>query len=279
MATTLDTLCKRTRRLVRDYPAPASALTISLSTTATSITVADTSVMPANYTLEIDYEVLLVTASVSSTVTSVTRGWAGTAAASHAVSSSVLVRPAYFSADIIDALNSAKDEMYPYVYKPILDTSLTGDDTTYEFTVPTTIRHLTRVEVQVTGDTAYRQLKSWRVLRASTAKLSFRRPPPAGTLRLHGFGAFDDLALSGDTVDALFPSNAENALVLGAASRLLSSGEAGRSRTDIGLRDDREAAVRPGNAISLANQLERRFEKALSRASMPPMPPNIVSVL
>jgi hypothetical protein len=279
LATTLDTLVQRVRRFMRDYPAPASALTISLSTSAASITVSDTSVLPANYVVEIDYEALLVTASVSSTVVNVMRGWAGTTAASHLNSSSILIRPGFMAVEIIDALNAAKDEMYPYVYKPVLDTSLSSDDVTYEFTIPSTIKHLSKVDLLVTGDTAYRPVTDWTVLRAGTPKLKFKRAPVGGTLRLHGFGPFDDLSASGDTVDTLFPANAERPLVLGAASRLLGSAEAGRTRVDVGLRDDREAANRPGGALTLANQLERRFEKALLRAAMPPLPVHVTSVL
>lgn len=264
---------------MRDYPAPASALTISLSTSATSITVADTTVLPANSIVEIDYEALLVTASVSSTVSSVIRGWAGTTAASHVNSSTVIVRPGFLSAEIIDALNAAKDEMYPLIYKPVLDTSLTTDSLTYEFTIPSTIKHLSKVDLLVTGDVAYRHVDDWTVLRAATPTLKFRRAPAIGTLRLHGFGPFDDLNASGDTVDSLFPGNAERALILGAASRLLASGEAGRSRIDVGARDDREAANRPGSSTAAALGIERRFEKALLRAAMPPLPVHVISVI
>lgn len=278
MATTLDTLVQRTRRFMRDYPAPASALTVSLSSSATSITVADTSVLPANTMFEIDQEVFLVTVSVSSTVTSVLRGWAGSTAVSHANSSTVLIRPGYFSVEIVDALNAAKDEMYPLIYKPVLDTSLTGNSLTYDFTIPSTIRHLAGVEFKPTGALSYEPMHSWDVARASTPLLRFKYAPSPGTLRLHGFGPFDDLSAGGDTVDALFPPNAERVLTLGAASRLLGSGEAGRTRMDVGARDDREAANKPGNAISLGNQLERRFEKALLRAAMPPLPPHVKSV-
>lgn len=263
---------------MRDYPHAITTLTVSLSDSATSITVTDATVTAPAYTVEIDQEVLLVGASVSSTVTNVTRAWLGSTAVSHANSSTVLVRPGFFTLEILDALNAAKDEMYPLVYKPVLDTSLSSDNETYEFTVPSTIRHLSRAEVQVTGDTRFQVLRDWRVLRAATPKVQFKWAPPSGTLRLHGFGPFDDYAIGGSS-DSLFPGNAENALVLGAASRLLGSGEAGRARMDVGVRDDREAANRPGTSISLANQLERRFEKALLRAALPPMPPHVVSVL
>lgn len=287
MATTLDTLVQRTRRFLRDYPAPADATTASLSSSVTTVPVGDGTQFKANRVIEVDYELMLV-ASVSSNNVTVRRGWAGSTAASHGTSSTVLIRPGFFAVEIVDALNGAKDEMYPYVYKPVNDTSLTPNAVTYEFTVPNmpgtyggdtlVMPFISKIEIFVTGDVAYRPLRDWTVRRGATPKIVFKRAPVSGTLRVHGFGPFPDLALSGDTVDTLFPKNAERILPLGAAISLLGSGEAGRSRFDAGARDDREAANRPGGSISLANQLERRFEKDLSRVSMPPMPKNLVSV-
>jgi hypothetical protein len=278
VATTLDTLVVRTRRFARDYPLAVDALAVSLSNSGTTAIVTDTSLYPASgrVLLEIGTEALVGRTLTSASLT-VTRSYAGTTAVSYASATSIAVNPAFLAVEIIDALNAAKDEMYPYIYKPILDTSLTADATTYEFTVPSTIKHLASVEIAVTGDTAYRPMHNWQVRRASTPKLQFRAPPPAGTIRLHGFGPFDDVT-AGGSLDDLFPVYAEDALVLSAAARLASSGEMGRVRQDIGLRDDREAANRVGSSISLANQLERRFEKTLARVAQPPMPHHVRSV-
>lgn len=285
MATTLDQLVQRTRRFMRDYHAPVSALSISLAANTTSITVADTTVFAANTVIEVDYETMLVGTLPSGTVANVTRGFAGTTAATHTVSTGVNIRPAYYAQEVIDALNAAKDEMWPYVYKPVLDTSLTVLSNIYEYTVPNMpstsvpIGAISKVEVKVAGDYAYRPVQNWQVRRGTTPVIQFKAVPPVGaTIRVEGFGVFPDLALVGDTVDALFPHQAERLLPLGAAVELLGSGEAGRSRFDVGARDDREAANRAGGAIGLANQLERRFEKKLSRVGMPPMPRHVVSV-
>lgn len=287
MATTLDTLVQRTRRFLRDYPYAPDTTTASLSSSVTTVPVGDGTQFAANRIIEVDYEAMLITTVVGNNLT-VRRGWAGSTAASHATSSTVLNKPGFLSVEIIDALNGAKDEMYPYVYRPVNDTSLTTNSSTYEFTVPNmpgtysgdtlVIPFISKIELLATGDTAYRPVRNWTVRRAATPKIVFSSPPVSGTLRVHGFGPYADLAASGDTVDPLFPRNAERILPLGAAVTLLGSGEAGRVRQDTGARDDREAANRTGSSISLANQLERRFEKDLSRVSMPPMPKNIVSV-
>lgn len=279
MATTLDTLVARTRRFMRDYPAPVDITSASLSSSVTTVPVSDGTQFAAGWAIEIGYETMLVR-SVSSNNLTVLRGYAGSTAASYATSQTVMIRPAFYTVEVIDALNAAKDEMFPLVYKPVLDTSLTSDGATYEFTVPnldsTPMPYVSAIDIQISGYTNYRPVQNWTIKRGATPKIKFRSPPEPGTLRVHGFGPFADLTASTSTVDAQFPKNAEQPLVLGAASRLLGSGEAGRLRQDTGSRDDREAANRPGGSISLANQLERRFEKALARAAMPPMPPHVV---
>lgn len=289
MATTLDTLVQRTRRYLRVWPSTIDTLSVSLSNAATTIQIADTTQLAKNYVIEVDYETMLVKSVSNTTTLTVARGYRGSTAATHAASANVLIRPGYDAVEIIDALNAAKDEMYPYVYRETVDTSLTADSVTYEFTIPNmpgtyggdtvVIPLLSKIELLVTDDVSYKRLDAWTVLRGSTPKIKFRRAPVSGTIRVTGFGPFPDLTASTDTVDPLFPKQAERILPLGAAYSLLGSGEAGRSRNDTGARDDREAANKPGNAIALANQLERRFEKDLARVGQPPLPKQVVSVL
>lgn len=290
MATPLSSLVTSTRRFVRDFPQQVDQLGASITNTATSLTISDTTRVAANWIIEVDYESILVqTISNSTTVSSCFRGALGSTAVSHAANATVSIRPAYSSAEIIDALNATKDEMYPYVYKEIVDTSLTVIANTYEYTVPNMpgtyngdtlpIQHVHKVEIKESGDYAWRPRLDWSIKRATTPLFIFRAVPPVGAaIRVVGFGAFPDLSLSGDTVDPQFPKPAEKVLILGTASRLMGSAEAGRSRIDVGARDDRESANKPGNAITLANQLERRFEKGLLRAAMGPLPPHVVSV-
>ena len=288
MPTSLDTLVKETRRFIRDWPAPVDALTASITSSATTLTISDTTQLQVNWPVEIDYETMLVRSISTSTTFTVMRGWAGSTSASHASSATVLVKPAFSATEIIDALNAAKDEMYPMVYKRVIDTSLSASNMdVYEYNVPNMpgtyngdtvpIPYIWLIEVLAPADYAYREWKAWYIRRGATPFIKFRRVPWVGsTIRVHGFGPFPDLSASADTLDAQWPTNAVRPLVLCAASRLLGSGEAGRTRQVSGAVDAREQANRPGNAISLANQLERRFEKDLLRAAMPPMPPHII---
>lgn len=284
MATTLDTLVVRTRRFMRDFPVAQDTLSASLAASATTATVVNGAQFPAtgNQVIEIDYEAILLKSVATNTLT-VTRGYAGSTAASHTAASTVLIKPAFLTVEIIDALNSTKDEMYPLVYKTVQDTSLTADGVTYEFTIPNLdsvpMQHIWKIDLKQTGDPAYRGIDYWEIRRGSTPKIKFRSPPPAGTLRVHGYGPFPDLTTSASTVDALFPANCERPLITGVAARLLASGEVGRVRSDVGARDDREAANRAGSSMSASTAMYQRFQFQLRNAAMPPLPPHLVSVM
>jgi hypothetical protein len=122
---------------VRDFPLAMDAITASITSTATTATVSAGTQFNAsgNQIIEIDYEAFLLK-SVSTNTLTVTRAYAGSTAATHASGATVLIQPAFMAVEIIDALNATKDECFPLIYKPVLDTSLSGDGTTYEFTVP-----------------------------------------------------------------------------------------------------------------------------------------------
>lgn len=269
---------------MRDFPLAQDTLSASITAAATTATVSTGAQFnqTGNQVIEIDYEALLLK-SVSTNTLTFTRGYAGSTAATHAAAATVMIRPAFLTVEIIDALNSTKDEMYPLVYKTAQDTSLTADGVTYEFTVPNIdsvpMQHVWKIELKQTGDPAYRHIDYWEIRRGTTPKLKFRFPPPNGTIRVHGFGPFPDLTTSASTVDALFPANCERPLVTGTCARLLASGEIGRVRGDMGPRDDREAANRVGSSLSASNALYQRFQFQLRNAAMPPLPPHVVSVM
>lgn len=290
MATAASTLVARTRRYVRDYP-DNDALSLSLTSATTSLTVASSGIYAAGMIVEVEQENLYVASLASASVLLVRRGVRGSTAASHAASSAVLIKPAFFATEILDALNVAQFDAYPIFYKPVLDTSLSlvGTGVAYEFTVPNMagtyngatipIQYVSRVDIQNTGDPAWRETRRWEILRGTTPKLKFHEPLLASaSLRVHGYGPFPDLTAVTDAVDVLLPGRLERILHLGAASELLASGEAGRVRQDTGARDDRESAVRPGASINLSNSIYGRYRSKLLQQPMPALPPHVVSV-
>lgn len=289
MATTLDVLVQRTRRFVRDFPLSLDALTASITSVATTATVSAGTQFnqSGNQIIEIDYEAFLLK-SVSTNTLTVLRGYAGSTPATHASGAAVLIQPAFMSVEIIDSLNATKDECFPLIYKPVLDTSLNGDGTTYEFAVPNMpgtyggdtipIPWLSKIELKETGALDYRPIAYWSIRRGATPKIRFQSPVPPGNIRIHGYGPFPDWTVSSDTIDPLWPKNAERPLITGTAARLLASGEAGRVRT-IGPRDDREAGNRVGSSLNASNTLYQRFQFQLRNAAMAPLPPHVVSVI
>lgn len=285
MAESAASLVKRTRRFLRDWP-DQDTISASLTSSATSVTVTNGALFAANSPIEIENESMLVR-SVSTNTLTVERGAFGSTAATHATGLPVLIRPAYFTVEILDAINQAIQACYPRIYQEVLDTTLTIADAVYEYTVPNMpgtyggdsipIPRLSTVEILETAIDPYRIMRSWNVKRGATPKLKFQYLEfPGATLRLRGYGPFPDLALT-DSLHAQWPKNFVSPLVDMAASYLLASGEAGRARVDVGARDDREAANKPGVSIQLATALESRFQRRLEQVAMPPMQPHVVT--
>lgn len=280
MATSVSTLIPRVRRFVGDYP-EYDSLTASVTDSGTTLTVADSSIYAARWPIQIDTEALLVKALPSSTTVTVKRAHMGTTAASHANSSTVMLRPQFLDVEVLDALNYALGNCFPYMYKPVAQeyTGITAD--TYEYTLPNMtgldvpIPFVYRVEYKESGESDFRQRRNWTVIRAATPVLKFDQSLDAGgTIRILGYGPFPRLTASG-SLDTYFPQGCEDLLVVGAGEYLLASGEARRVRVDTGAIDNREQANRVGSSMQASNALLSRFERLLLRKAMPPMPRHV----
>lgn len=285
MATSLQTFIDRTRRYMRDWP-DQDALTNPVTAGSTTLSVADSTLYFVNEPLEIEQESLLVRALPSGTTLTVKRGAFGTTAASHASASTVLLRPRFTQAEIIDAINNGIDAVFPLIYKPVTAEYSGLDTATYEYAIPNMtspaipIPFISKVSIKDVGDVAFREFSSWSIMRGATPTIKLRRLPiSAGTLRIQGYGPFPHLSALTDTTDTLWPYMADRLLPLYAALELLGSGEALRVRTDTGAIDNRESATKPGSSSAEAQRLEGRFQRALSAAAMRPMPPSIRSFL
>jgi hypothetical protein len=287
VATTVTEQINRSRRYLRDWGQSQDTITASTTSTATTLTVADasTAVYSPNWIIELDTEAIRVVSGSSTTLT-VTRAYAGSTNTTHASGTTILIRPAFLSVDILDALNDGIQACFPSIYKPVSDTTLTSTSGTYEYTVPAMpsdssvyIPYISSIDALEPGDTAYRPVAGWDVIRGATPKIRFRRQLTSGsTIRVNGFGPFPALALGG-SMDTLWPRQADLLLPIYAAGWLLGSGEAARVRFDVGARDDREQANRTGSAMVAGTALMNRFYKRLADAEMPPMPRHVVSTI
>lgn len=301
MSTTLATLVDRTRNLVRDTP-DYDQLTASLSASSTSLSVSDSSVYRARWPVEVDYETMQIRAIPNATTLIVARGWRGSTAASHANSAGVLIRPSFYSQEIVDALNTGVASSFPYLYYPVVDTSLVATSSTYQYVIPSMpgftsypIPMIYRVDFLLPGDLTFRKTSRWEIQRghvtsgspslsgsiASTYPIiKFRSlPPVGGTIRIHGYGPYPPLVNMTDTLDPLFPPNAAYLLHKIAAGNLMMSAEMGRSRSDSGPVDRREEANRGGLALSAGMNILGRTELELLRNCQPPLPRHVKAIL
>lgn len=281
MATSAATLTQRIRRYVRDWPAYDN-LTASLSSGATTVTVADSTLYGVGKIIEVDQEAMYVNATPLATTLTVVRGWWGSTAASHASGASVLVDPRFTFVDILDAINEALGAVFPLVYRDIVDETLTTTATTWEYTIPnvsglaTPIPFLHYLGVKEPGDLVFRQRRDWQIIRGATPKIRFPYEPVAGTtIRLEGIAPFTPLTVPADTLDALYPTQAEGPLTTYAGKRLLASGLASRLRYDSGATDRREEANTISGQAQVVRQNLQDFYTALNQCALPPRPKHL----
>ena len=278
MATTATTLVQRVRRFLGDWP-ELDTISASVSSSGTSLTVvtdATTRYAP-NWSIQIDQEVMRVTATAATTLT-VQRGIRGSTAVTHASGATILIRPQFSDIEILDSLNAGIDATFPFFYKPVLDTSLTTDGSSYEYTVPSGLTWLSKVETKESGSPYYYRIDGWTVKRAATPTLQFATPPIQGTLRLHGWGPLPQLTGFSDSLDAMWPAWGDDPLVEYAAQRLLMSAESQRVRLNAGPQDDAQAPPRQGVTASVAGQLLQRFQMRMAQQPMPPLPRHLVRI-
>jgi len=281
---TLQSLVNTTRRYLRDWPV-FERLTASLSSSATSVTVADATLYGNRWVVDVDLESMLVTAASGTSLT-VLRGLRGSTAATHAVGADILMQPNFTGIEIVDAINRGIDAAFPLFYLGVQDTSVTTTDSTYEYTVPNMpgtydtgasiqIPLVTKLEVKQTSDLTYRELRRWQIRSGPDGSrlIKLRTAEPAlGILRVSGYGPFPHLSAATDTLDESWPKDSQYLPALYAAADLMMSSEAGRDRGDWNAVDRREEANRPLTSLQTGQQLYNRWMRETLQSAMPPLP-------
>jgi hypothetical protein len=280
----LQTLVNTTRRYLRDWPV-FERLTASLSSSATSVTVADATTYGNRWTIDVDLESMLVTNAVGTTLT-VLRGLRGSTQATHAVGADILMQANFSGIEIIDAINRGIDAAFPLFYLPVFDTSVTAADSIYEYTIPNMpgtydngatmqIPIVTKLEIKQTSDLTYRELRRWQIRSAPDGSRVFKlrtAEPALGTFRVSGYGPFPHLANATDALDESWPKDSQYLPALYAAADLMMSSEAGRDRGDWNAVDRREEANRPLTSLQTGQQLYNRWMRETLQSAMPPIP-------
>ena len=285
MSISASALYDRVRRNINDVN-DWDTTSASLASSGSTVTVADSSIYRVRWPIEIDQETMMVTAIPTGTTLTVRRGVRGSTATTHASGATILIRPAFTSAQIFDALNEGIQACYPYIYKEIIDTSLTTQGNVWEYTIPNMpgtyngdtipIPAISYIEIQEPGVVPYFPTEAFAIIRGATPKIKFfNLQTPGALVRLRAWGPYPDLASWSDTLDTQFPRQAVYLPPLYAASALLMTGEAGRVRLSSGAVDDREQANRAGSSMAAGQGLYQRFQLELMRSAMAPMPKHV----
>lgn len=137
MPATGTQLIERTRRFMGDWP-EQDVTTASAASNGTTLTVASDANdrYGVNQWLEIGSEKILVTSVASTTTLTVRRALGGTTAASIASGATILQSPRFFETEYLDAINYGIHSCWPWVYRPVIDTSISTTADTYEYTIP-----------------------------------------------------------------------------------------------------------------------------------------------
>jgi hypothetical protein len=230
----VNALHDRVRRAIGDYPA-FDVTTSAPNTAAATFTSANTAAYQVGQTIAIDQEQMFVTA-VGATSISVTRGWRGSTAASHATSTPVLLSPQFGPQDILDALNEGLRAIWPYFFKWVEDETVsTTSDLQADYAMPTAFGEsglVTDMEILMPGLTndGWRGFRWFRHLRGANGNtISLVRIPPVGTkIRMKGLAPFNQDLAYGNFTDIQLIDSGVPALVIYAQHYLLQQREANR---------------------------------------------------
>lgn len=274
MTTSVSSLILEIRDRFDDWGEGSTALAAAISTTTTTtFTFDDTSVIRNGDWLLVDSEVVRVTDIDAGTVR---RGQRGSTAATHSDAAVVYVNVIFPDHRILGALNTALDAAYPKLYELVDDdTTLDVVEDQYEYTIPTTIERLWRVEIESeTEDAVYVPIRKWEFLDRDTIRIYNINQHTAGqAIRCVGTAHFTDLTLSGN-LDSDFPDTDHNAveyLRKKAMSLLITDVQAQIARRDSfkGITDSFQNS-QPFMSIAVAKELKKEAEELLKRARMQP---------
>jgi hypothetical protein len=214
---------------------PASWLTTSATSTTTSLTVYDASVIGRGY-VQIDDEIVFVnsTDNVSNVLTVAPWGRAqrGTTAATHDTNSKVTMAPLFPRQEIKNAINNAIDAMYPSVFA-IGSYDFDYVAARYSYGIPATVENVLSVTYSIIGPSKeWFPARAWQLDRtadsdafATTKSLSiYSEIVPGQTVHVT-YSKRPTLLTSNEqeysTVTG-FPSYSEDVVIYGAAFRMIS---------------------------------------------------------
>lgn len=121
----LSALVARIRRLLEDSP-EVDVLNSSPTSSSTTITVTNTALYAEGAVIEIDDEVMMLTAALSGTTATVKRGYQGTTAAAHTTGAEIRIGPRFPVTNIKEAINTVLGNWISYYAPHLVWDSSTG---------------------------------------------------------------------------------------------------------------------------------------------------------
>ncbi len=228
---TLASLILRVTRLLESEPGIDALGAAISSTSATSITVTTGANFAKSARIEIDNELMNVTADPSGTTVTVSRGISGTTAATHTNGSEIRINPRYPRVNIIDAINTILGNWIPaYMPRMIWDTTTAGTflPNVFIYPAPSDAFRLDRVTYLSPGVTDYVDVEHGPLMPYPTSVCStgygFKLHElglTGRTVNLYLAKPWPFLSGDSDTVPSDFPVMADDLIVTGAALYLL----------------------------------------------------------
>ena len=214
---------------------PSTWLTTSATSTSTSLTVYDASVVGRGY-VQVDDEIVFVnsTDNVANTLTIAPWGRAqrGTTAAAHSSNAKVTVSPIFPRQEIKNAINNTIDSMYPSIFA-VGSYDFDYVAARYSYSIPAAVQNILSVTYSIVGPSKeWFPARAWQLDRTadddafSTGKsLSiYSEIVPGQTVHITYSKRPTLLVNDSDSYETVtgFPSYSEDVVIYGAAFRMIS---------------------------------------------------------
>lgn len=214
---------------------PTTWLTTSATSTTTTLTVYDATVVGRGY-IQVDDEIMFVnnTDNVANTLTISPWGRAqrGTTAAAHSTSAKVTVSPLFPRKEIKNAINNTIDSMYPSIFA-VGSYDFDYVASQYSYSIPSTVQNILSVTYQTIGPSKeWFPARAWQLDRtADTDAFTngksisiYSEIVPGQTVHLSYSKRPTLLSDDSDDYETVtgFPSYSEDVVIYGAAFRMIS---------------------------------------------------------
>lgn len=139
MAVTRLQLRNRVRRRIRDFYKDSDTLNEAVDTSETDIDVTDGTKYYKGAIIQVDDEVMLVTADPSGNTITVLRGFRGSTAAAHDNAQTVYIVDKFSDFEINSLLDDVIIDGFPILFSYIVDETATTDADALEYDIPTAL--------------------------------------------------------------------------------------------------------------------------------------------